>query len=232
VLAPLAALAWALAGLQEPHRPLSVEEMAATSGFAGVARVDRLTVRRDPENGGIYTDVHLSVLETWAGGLPAGATLTQLGGELDGLRSAVAGWNYRVAPGETIVLFAKAWKGPYVVVTGRRLGLGHVDAGGRVVWDMDRGADGSALPDAPRPALDEIRDRVRKAVGRPTPAPAGPVPAPATSPAPAAADPQAPGSPSRPAEPRSPGRQGAIFFTLGALCVLAAIAVRALRRKS
>lgn len=211
---------------QEPQRPLPLEEMAATSPIAGVAEVVGLDVRRDPETGGIYTDARLRFLETWSASCPAELVLTQLGGELDGHRSAIAGWNWTLAPGETVVLFAKPWKGPYAVVTGRRLGLGHVDAQGRVTWDQERGSE------APRPSLEEVRTITGKALGRTLAAPkTSPVPA---SPSEAAKEGVAvpPAAPSPRAPRELENRGGLPFFLLAGVFVLAALALRLGRRRA
>jgi hypothetical protein len=224
----LAALLLALG--QEPHRPLSVEQLAAASSFAGVAVVDRIDIRRDADTGANYTDVRLRVLETWSGSLPPGGLLTQVGGTVDGRRSAVAGWNYRVEPGERIVLFAKPWKGPYVVVAGLRQGLAHVDDGGRVTWDLDRRTDGTVEPGAERPLLEALRQRVAQALGR-APAELGrPSPAPSATPdSPGAAAPTAPRPP-----PKETGknRAGVPFFLAAGLFAAIALALRLARRRA
>ncbi len=206
---------------QEPQRPLSLEELATSSPLAGVAEVVRIDVRRDPETGGIYTDARLRFREAWSPACPAELVLTQLGGELDGHRSAIAGWNWTLTPGETIVLFAKPWKGPYAAVTGRRLGLGHVDAQGRVAWDQERSGD------APRPSLAEIRTQVGKALGKTLAAPTAPLPAPGATEGVAVPPP-----PPRPTAREPEGRGGLPFFLLAGLFALAALALRLRRRVS
>ncbi len=200
-------------------RRLPLEELAASSPVAGVAEVVRIDVRRDPDTGAIYTDAHLRIREAWSAACPAAAVLTQVGGELDGHRSALPGGNWTLAAGESIVLFAKPWKGPYVAVTGRRQGLGRIDARGRVTWDLDRDVD------APRPSLDEIRTQVGKALGRSLVVP------PATAPA-ATEGVEIPPVPPRPSKRELEGRGGLPFFLVAALLALAALALRLRRRIS
>ena len=189
---------------QEPHRALSVEELAAASPYSGVAVVERVDVRSDPSTGAIYTDARLRVRETWAAPFPAEVVLTQVGGTLDGRRSAAVGWNYTLTPGRTIAFFCKAWKGPYFAVTGMRQGLFHLD-GDRATWEMDRGT----IP------LAELRARAGRTLGREL------APAP---PEEAAPRPAAPAS-------RAPAPPGRFFFGLAALLALAALVVRWARRR-
>lgn len=194
--------------VQEPHRPLSLEELARAGPFRGTARVEAVDVRRDPDTGAVYTDARLRILETWGEPFPPEVVLTQVGGELDGLRSAAVGWNYALAPGAAVAFFAKHWKGPYFAVVGMRQGLFHLD-GLRAVPDLDR--------ESPGLKLDELRSRV---LGGTPPRSAEPPPAEDVVP-------PAPSSPS-PARPESGGRA---FFVLAAILGLAAVAVRFLRKR-
>jgi hypothetical protein len=203
---------------QAAYRPLSVEELAAASPFSGVAVVERAGTRLDPTTGAVYTDAHLRVRETWGAPFPAEVILTQLGGELDGVRSAAVGWNYALAPGRTIAFFCKPWKGPYFAVTGLRQGLFHVE-GNAASWEMDR--DGRSF------TLTELRARVGRTLGREL------VPAPPTRDGAGSARRDEGSKEDVPARHETPPAPppGRFFFALAALLGLAAVLVRWARRR-
>ena len=208
---------------QASYRPLSVEELAAASPFSGVAVVERAGVRVDPTTGAVYTDGHLRVRETWGAPFPAEVILTQVGGTIDGRRSAAVGWNYTLTPGRTIAFFCKAWKGPYFAVTGMRQGLFHLD-GDRAAWEMDRGT----LP------LAELRARAGRTLGREL-APAPPSRAVAGAATEGKGPPEEvaplPSAPAPPPRAPAPAPQGRVLLGLAALLALAALVVGWARRR-
>ncbi|HEX7897615.1 MAG TPA: hypothetical protein VF950_07625 [Planctomycetota bacterium] len=216
-------IAFVLLLLQEPHRALSVEELAAVSPYSGVAVVERVGVRADPATGAVYTDAHLRVRETWGAPFPADVVLTQVGGELGGRRSAAVGWNYALSPGRTIAFFCKPWKGPYFAVTGMRQGLFHVD-GGRATGEME---SAGTLP------LAELRARAGRTLGREL-APAvaaaeGKVP-PSRAVAGSATEGEGPAERDVPPPP-APASPGRFFFALAVLLGVAALLFRGFRRR-
>lgn len=203
---------------QEPHRPLSIEEMAAASPFSGVAVVERIDVRHDPSTGAAYTDARLRIRETWGAPFPPEVVLTQVGGTLDGRRSAAVGWNYTLSPGAVIAIFCKHWKGPYFSATGMRQGVLHVEQE-RAIRDMDRSPDGGPRPSLP---LAELRARVGRTLGREL------LPAAPTRRAEAPSAEEAGEAPPPPPAPRSPARESAsrLFWALAAALILAALLLR------
>jgi hypothetical protein len=120
-------LASATAGAQDTALP--VPQMTARAGFIGIATVTASEVRQNTTNGMIYTHYALKIIEAWKGTPLQPAELLQAGGELDGKTAVIVGHDYKLVPGQTIVLFATISKLGNYVVMGLRQGLYEVGAG-------------------------------------------------------------------------------------------------------
>ena len=163
-------------------RVVPVEEMAAKTAVAGVAVVRGSSVRRDDRNGMIYTDYRLRFTDVWKGNPGDDFILMKAGGRIGDLVADIAGQDYVLQPGESIVVFATASSLGHHTVLGLRQGLYRVGAGPDrpLSRESERGA-------APIP-LRQLKEQVFKALGKELPE------SPATESA-ASADKAAPASP-------------------------------------
>lgn len=127
--AGLILLVLASAGMAAQDSGLPVDQMSAASDFIGVATVSAIDVRKNAQNGMIYTHYALDLGEIWKGRRLAPAELMQAGGTLDGVTAVIEDHDYRLVRGQPIVLFATISPvGTYVVV-GIRQGLYEIGAG-------------------------------------------------------------------------------------------------------
>lgn len=175
----LPAFAFLLAGsasAQTPrYRPLPVEEIAATAVVAGVAVVERVSVRKDPSVNAVYTDATLRFEDVWKGEPPPAFVLTRYGGVYGNEKAFSPGWDYDVKPGERIVVFATPFRDGTWTLKGSRQGLFRVEGSPpRARRDL-----GGIPGDGPEPpTLADLKRRVFAALGREAPVePAAPPPA-------------------------------------------------------
>ena len=173
-------LASATAGAQDTG--LSVPQMTARAGFIGIATVTSSEVRQNQTNGMIYTHYVLEIAEAWKGTPLQPAELMQAGGELDGKVAAIVGHEYKLVPGQTIVLFATISKLGNYVVMGLRQGLYEVGAGPehpvhRLSMPRETG------PSAPGLTVAALKKEVFDVLGLPYEPPVLPAPAPGKAPA-------------------------------------------------
>jgi len=167
----------ATAGAQDTG--LSVAEMTARAGFIGIATVTSSEVRQNTTNGMIYTHYALKIVEAWKGTPLQPAELMQAGGELDGKIAAIAGHEYKLVPGQTIVLFATISKFGNYVVMGLRQGLYEVDAGAEhPVHRLSMPRTGGLSASAPGPTVAGLKKEVFSVLGLPYEPPALPASAP------------------------------------------------------
>ena len=163
----------ATAGAQDTSLP--VAQMTARAGFIGIATITSAEVRQNNTNGMIYTHYALKIIEAWKGTPLQPAELMQAGGELDGKIAAIVGHEYKLVPGQTIVLFATISKLGNYVVMGLRQGLYEVGAGPEFPLHRlsePRGAAPSGS--APRPTLAGLKKEVFETLGLPYVPPAPP----------------------------------------------------------
>jgi len=159
-------------------RYLEVEELTRLSTEVFHGQVVSTRVYWDEEHTRIYTAVRVRINESFKGAAKRGeiVTITQLGGELDGLRLDYAGRPvFNV--GEAVVLFAKPGRNHELLVVGLKQGKLRV-AGNEVIRDFSGitlldltanaktgqvAATGKAPRVQPRLSLAELRQRVANA---------------------------------------------------------------------
>lgn len=117
-------------------RYLEVEELARLSTDVIHGQVLSTRTYWDESHARIYTAIRVQVNETFKGAAPRGAivTITQLGGELDGMRLDYNG-RPQFNTGETVVLFTKKGQKQDLIVIGMKQGKLRV-VGDEVVRDF------------------------------------------------------------------------------------------------
>lgn len=117
-------------------RYLEIEELARLSSEVFHAQVVSTKVYWDASHTRIFTAVRVQIHESFKGAAKRGAlvTITQLGGELDGLRLDYGGRPV-FAVGEAVVLFTKPDNNGELVVVGLKQGKLRV-AGAEVIRDF------------------------------------------------------------------------------------------------
>jgi len=171
------------AGAQDTAQ--SVAQMTARAAFVGIATVTSSEVRQHKTNGMIYTHYALKISEAWKGTPLQPAELMQAGGELDGKIAAIVGHEYKLVPGQTIVLFATISRFGNYVVIGLRQGLYEVGAGpGFSVHRLSNPREEGSSTSASGFTLAGLKKEVFDALGLPYEPPALPDPTPGKVPAP------------------------------------------------
>jgi hypothetical protein len=213
-------------------RVLPVEEMAGKTAVAGVAVVQGSSVRRDDRNGMIYTDYRLRFTEVWKGDPGPDFVLMKAGGQIGDRATAIAGQDYVLEPGESIVVFASASGLGHHTVMGLRQGLYRVGAGPErpLLRESEKGTAAPSIP------LRELKEQVFKALGKEIPAEPVPAPADKAAPVPLPADAPTPHAqvPVQGASPAAPDVGGTSRGSLGAIVgilLLLAVAWAFLRRR-
>jgi hypothetical protein len=145
-------------------RPLSVEEMARRCPLIGVATVRSQSVAREPANGMINTTSLLEFTDLWKGEASGPLPLVQPGGQLGNEVAEVVGAQVTLSRGESIVVFATERTLGGFHVIGLRQGLYRVRPGtpAGVLRDSEGSRDGS-----PARTLQDLKDEVYRALGRP-----------------------------------------------------------------
>ncbi len=117
-------------------RYLEIEELAQLSTDVFQGQVLSTRTYWDESHSRIYTAVRVQVNETLKGAAKRGAlvTITQLGGELDGMRLDYSG-RPQFSNGESLVLFTKAGRKQDLIVVGLKQGKLRV-VGDEVVRDF------------------------------------------------------------------------------------------------
>lgn len=173
----------ATAGAQDTG--LSVPQLTSRAAFIGIATVTASDVRQNATNGMVYTHYALKIVEAWKGTPLQPAELLQGGGELDGKISIVAGHDYKLVPGQTIVLFATISKFGNYVVIGLRQGLFEIGAGPDFpVHCLAKPRETGRSAPAPGLTLAGLKKEVFGVLGLPYEPPVLPAPAPGKVPAP------------------------------------------------
>jgi hypothetical protein len=145
-------------------RPLSVEEMARRCPLIGVATVRSQSVSREPANGMINTTSLLEFTDLWKGEASGPLPLVQPGGQLGNEVAEVVGAQVTLSRGESIVVFATERTLGGFHVIGLRQGLYRVRPG-TPSWVL-RESEGSRAG-WPARTLEELKDEVYRALGRP-----------------------------------------------------------------
>jgi len=149
---------------------LEIEDLTRLSSDIFQGRVLSTNTYWNNEHTKIYTEVRFQVNGTFKGGVTTGqtVTITQLGGEKDGVMMDFAG-RPDFSQGEETMLFTTRGKRSDFVVVGMKQGKMHVE-GNEAVRDLagitfvGRESAGNALqtvqPKRTRFALDELRHRI------------------------------------------------------------------------
>lgn len=150
---------------------MDVEELTKLSSEVFHGQVISTSVDWNAERTRIYTTVRVRIQESFKGGLRRDqiVTVTQLGGEKDGLRMDYVG-RPEFTAGESVALFTVRGKRDDFIVVGLKQGKMRVE-GSEVKRDftglmlVDSAAGGGALrpitPKTTRLTLNELRTRVR-----------------------------------------------------------------------
>lgn len=218
--------------VQARARTLPVEEMTQKAAVVGVATVQSSSVRRDPANGMIFTDHILKFTEVWKGGVQDPFTLVQAGGQIGNQVAEIAGEQYLLKKGESIVVFASPRPPAQYNVIGIRQGLYRVGSGAdpKVVRESETPAVG---PPRPAVSLRSLKAQVYQSLGRPVetvpdsparpePGPAGPVSSATSTPS---EGPTSPLSRST-APPEDPPSHWMAWIVVGGVFVVLAVALR------
>jgi hypothetical protein len=151
-------------------RYLEVEDLTRASSDIFQGYVLSTSTYWNNERTKIYTEIRVQVKEAFKGGIAAGqtVTVTQLGGEKDGVMLDFAG-RPEFTDGEQVVLFTTRGQRADFVVMGLKQGKMRVE-GNEVVRDfsgimlVERESAGRGLqtvqPKRTRVALDELRQRI------------------------------------------------------------------------
>jgi len=151
-------------------RYLEIEDLTRLSSDIFQGRVLGTSTYWNDEHTKIYTEVRFQVNGTFKGGVTTGqtVTITQLGGEKDGIMMDFAG-RPLFSEGEESMLFTTRGKRSDFVVVGLKQGKLHVE-GNEVVRELsgitlvERESAGNTLqtvqPKRTRFALDELRRRI------------------------------------------------------------------------
>jgi hypothetical protein len=170
LLALLLAASMALPAQATVMQLLAVEDLTRRSSDVIVGQVQASETEWNAAHTRIYTRIQLRIDETLKGSLTRSqiVTVTQLGGEKDGIRLDYAG-RPTFTVGESVVLFTTRAKNNDLIVVGLKQGKMNL-IGNEIKRDfsgitlVQRSADGRSLqPLAARPArmtLTELRDRV------------------------------------------------------------------------
>jgi hypothetical protein len=144
---------------------LSVPNLTAHAQIIGVATVQSQNVRLNPQNNMIYTDYLLHFTDVWNGTPDDPFILMKVGGQLGDRVVQVAGRDYQLKAGESIVVFAAPSIGGSHVIVGVQQGLYQVhDGTPRTVsrWMATRPPGGSAQIQT----LASLKDEVFRTLGR------------------------------------------------------------------
>jgi hypothetical protein len=171
----LCTLAAALPAQATIMRYLEIEDLARASSEVFHGQTISTEAVWNAERTRIYTVVRFRVRESFKGTARRDqfVTVTQLGGEKDGIRMDYAG-RPEFTPGESVVLFAARGPSGGLTVVALKQGRMHVE-GGQVTRDLSGltlldSVKGGALTQARLPrrmhvTLDELRERVTRTTG-------------------------------------------------------------------
>jgi len=104
-------------------RPLPVDDMTRQSDVVGVATVVSAIPHLEERNGFVYTDFRLDFSEVWKGQASPEFILMKPGGTVQGIKGSIPGHEYKLNPGEKVVVFASPSNLGNHVVVGIHQGL-------------------------------------------------------------------------------------------------------------
>jgi len=104
-------------------RPLPVDDMTRQSDVVGVATVISAIPHLEERNGFVYTDFRLNFSEVWKGQASPEFILMKPGGTAQGIKGSIPGHEYKLNPGEKVVVFASPSNLGNHVVVGIHQGL-------------------------------------------------------------------------------------------------------------
>ena len=156
-------------------RHLDTRSLSAGSSEIVVATVEATRARWSADHKKIFTDVDLKIAESLKGGAADRLTLTQLGGELDGIRYSVQGGPL-FRTGEEAVVFV--WRDAHgaAQVNGMAQGKFDIQRDAKGIATVQRTVPGFAVKDvknlaavqdgrpAPRLTLDDLKSEIRRAL--------------------------------------------------------------------
>lgn len=144
---------------------LTPSQLTAKATVIGVATVTAIETREHPDNRMVYTYYTVMFREAWKGVPAEPSVIMQAGGVLGNRVVGIAGRQYRLEVGETVVLFAhESPMGPYYVPIGMNQGLFQVGGGAQPAV---RQLSSPPHPSGPQPLLSDLKREVCTALGIP-----------------------------------------------------------------
>jgi hypothetical protein len=200
---------------------MTPQAMAPQVDVIGVATVTAQSARIDPRNNMIYTDYTLNFTDVWKGDPENPFILMKAGGQVGDRAVQIAGRNFQLATGQSIVVFAAPSSLGNHVVLGIDQGLYQIREGApRTVTRM-----GVSRQPVASLALSALKEQVFRALGKSVTAPPSDPSASPEAPlkstrSPSGTAPETPAVPSPPDRPRGDTPAGPPKESLGLFAVV------------